>query len=110
MVPVVHWTTAALSALLVCICLKTDCVGGPASFLYVPRTFHSGRLDPALSPPPFPRGLCSWKVPSQQLLSEWSQDTDLLRILYLQEQALFCLNVAVTELFSLEIPCAVLKL
>lgn len=110
MVPVVHWTTAALSALLVCICLKTDCVGGHASFLYVPRTFHSGRLDPALSPPPFLRGLCSWKMPSQQLSSEWSQDTDLSRILYLQEQALFCLNVAVTELFSLEIPCAVLKL
>lgn len=109
MVPVVHWTTAALSALCSLRPFE-DCVGGHASFLYVPRTFHLGRLDPALSPPPFPRGLCSWKVPSQQLSSEWSQDTDLSRILYLQEQALFCLNVALTELFSLEIPCAVLKL
>lgn len=54
-----------------------------------------GRLDPALPPPPFPRGLCSWKVPSQQLSSEWSQDTVLSRNLYL---------------FSLEIPCAFVKL
>lgn len=96
---------------------KSDCVSQAmpikhahsASFQYIPWIFHSGSLDPVLSVccftlPPFLRALCTLKVSSQHLLSGWSHGLcNLLRLLNSQEGAL-CLNVACTELFSLEIP------